>query len=98
MIQGIRRRFIRIAVTVLSIAMILLAGIINVVNYVSVRSELLKTLENLSFREMDVQPGRKSPSRRTHWMRHGILLPSETKRVRSFCWAGPGFRAAHRMN
>ena len=64
MIQGIRRRFIRIAVTVLSIAMILLAGIINVVNYVSVRSELLKTLENLSFREMDVQPGRKSPSRR----------------------------------
>ena len=64
MIQGIRRRFIRIAVTVLSIAMILLAGIINVVNYVSVRSELLKTLENLSFREMDVQPGRKSPNRR----------------------------------
>ncbi|MBO5534177.1 MAG: hypothetical protein J6B53_02105 [Clostridia bacterium] len=64
MIQGIRRRFIRIAVTVLSIAMILLAGIINVVNYVSVRNELLKTLENLSFREMDVQPGRKSPNRR----------------------------------
>ena len=64
MIQGIRRQFIRIAVTVLSIAMILLAGIINVVNYVSVRSELLKTLENLSFREMDVQPGRKSPNRR----------------------------------
>ena len=64
MIQEIRRRFIRIAVAVLSIAMILLAGIINVVNYVSVRSELLKTLENLSFREIDVQPGRKSPSRR----------------------------------
>lgn len=64
MIQGIRRRFIRIAVAVLSIAMIFLAGIINVVNYVSVRSELLKTLENLSDREMDVQPGRKSPNRR----------------------------------
>ena len=64
MIQGIRRRFIRIAVAVLSIAMIFLAGVINVVNYVSVRSELLKTLEDLSAREMDVQPGRKSPNRR----------------------------------
>lgn len=64
MIQGIRRQFIRIAVAVLSIAMIFLAGVINVVNYVSVRSELLKTLEDLSAREMDVQPGRKSPNRR----------------------------------
>ena len=62
MIQGIRRQFIRIAVAVLSIAMIFLAGVINVVNYVSVRSELLKTLEDLSAREMDVQPGRKSPN------------------------------------
>ncbi len=64
MIQGIRRQFIRIAVAVLSIAMIFLAGVINVVNYVSVRSELLKTLEDLSAREMDVQPGRRSPNRR----------------------------------
>ncbi|MBQ9008833.1 MAG: hypothetical protein IJ088_05820 [Clostridia bacterium] len=64
MIEGIRRRFIRIAVAVLSIAMILLAGIINVVNWFNVRSELMKTLENLSAQETNIQEGRKSPNRR----------------------------------
>ncbi|MBQ8092399.1 MAG: hypothetical protein IJ242_02350 [Clostridia bacterium] len=64
MIEGIRRRFIRIAVSVLSLTMILLAVLINAVNYVSVRNELLETLNNLSLMEMEMPGGRKPPTRR----------------------------------
>ena len=48
MIQGIRRRFILIAVAVLSAAMIALAALINVSNWIQVRNELRDTLADLS--------------------------------------------------
>ncbi len=48
MIRGIRRRFIRIALAVLALAMVLVTGIINVANWVNVRSELYETMEALS--------------------------------------------------
>lgn len=48
MIRGIRRRFIRIALGVLALAMVLVTGIINVANWVNVRSELYETMEALS--------------------------------------------------
>ena len=47
MIQRIRRRFIRLAVIVLSVTMLTLAGVINLVNWVTVRAELRQTVENL---------------------------------------------------
>ncbi len=48
MIRGIRRRFIRIALAVLALAMVLVTGIVNVANWVNVRSELYETMEALS--------------------------------------------------
>lgn len=48
MIRGIRRRFIRIALAVLALAMVLVTGIINVANWLNVRSELYETMEALS--------------------------------------------------
>ena len=48
MIRGIRRRFIRIALGVLALAMVLVTGIINVANWVNVRAELYETMEALS--------------------------------------------------
>ena len=44
MIRGIRRRFIRIAIGVLALAMVLVAVIINAANWVNVRAELYETL------------------------------------------------------
>ena len=44
MIRRIRRRFIRIALLVLALAMVLLALVINVANWVNTRSELSQTL------------------------------------------------------
>lgn len=48
MIRGIRRRFIRIALAVLALAMVLVTGIVNVANWVNVRAELYETMEALS--------------------------------------------------
>ena len=48
MIQGIRRRFILIAVAVLSAAMITLAALINVSNWIQVRGELREVLTDLA--------------------------------------------------
>ncbi len=47
MIRGIRRRFIRIALAVLALAMILVVGIINAANWLNVRSELSETMSAL---------------------------------------------------
>ena len=47
MIQGIRRRFIRLAMTVLTLVIVTLAGVINLVNWLSVRAELRQTVDNL---------------------------------------------------
>lgn len=48
MIRGIRRRFIRIALIVLALAMVLVTGIINAANWINVRSELWETMYTLS--------------------------------------------------
>ncbi len=47
MIQGIRRKFILIAMAVLSGAMILLAGVINLSNWINVNTELQQTMTDL---------------------------------------------------
>lgn len=44
MIRGIRRRFMRIAIGVLALAMVLVAAIINAANWVNVCAELYETL------------------------------------------------------
>lgn len=48
MIQGIRRKFILIALAVLSAAMIVLTAVINISNRIIVEGELRETLESLS--------------------------------------------------
>ena len=48
MIQGIRRKFILIAVAVLSAAMVTLAAVINVSNWIQVRGEIRETLADLA--------------------------------------------------
>ena len=48
MIQKLRKRFIRIAVLVLTLAMVLVLGIVNMANLISVRNELSGTLSVLA--------------------------------------------------
>ena len=48
MIQGIRRKFFLIAAAVLAVAMIALAAVINVSNWINVRGEIRETLAGLS--------------------------------------------------
>jgi K+-sensing histidine kinase KdpD len=48
MIQGIRRKFILIAVAVLSAAMVTLAAVINISNWIQVRGEIRETLADLA--------------------------------------------------
>lgn len=62
MIRGIRRRFMRIAIGVLALAMVLVAAIINGANWVNVRSELYETLGYLE--EMQAQKGNMGPGPR----------------------------------
>ena len=47
MIRAIRRRFIRIALLVLALAMVLVTGIINAANWINVRAELWETMNSL---------------------------------------------------
>jgi len=63
MIRGIRRRFIRIAIGVLALAMVLVAAIINTANWINVRAELFETLSFLG-------EGPDRPARRGDWTRH----------------------------
>lgn len=68
MIQKIRRRFIQIAVVVLAVAMALVAGVINLANWVNVRQELSETLQALcqdSERSMERNMGGKGPRSRS---------------------------------
>lgn len=62
MIRGIRRRFIRIALAVLALAMVLVVGIINAANWINVRSELWETMANLG--ENGGQPGKRGAGSR----------------------------------
>ncbi|MDG5473959.1 hypothetical protein P6709_19805, partial [Jeotgalibacillus sp. ET6] len=56
MIQGIRRKFILIAVAVLSVAMVGLAAVINLSNWINVRAEMQETLTSLA---ENVGPGNR---------------------------------------
>ena len=47
MIKQLQRRFIRIAVVALTVAMVLVVGIVNIANWISVRGELYNTLSLL---------------------------------------------------
>ena len=48
MIKQLQRRFIRIAVVTLTVAMVLVVGIVNIANWISVRGELYNTLSLLT--------------------------------------------------
>ena len=54
MIKQLQKRFIRIAVISLTVAMVLVVGIVNIANWISVRSELSDTLNLLA--ENDTEP------------------------------------------
>ncbi len=65
MIQRIRRRFIRIAVIVLALTMVALAGVINLANWVNVQAEMNETLDALAENSSRMPPaGRMNRSRR----------------------------------
>lgn len=53
MIRQLQKRFIRIAVISLTVAMVLVVGIVNIANWISVRSELSDTLNLLVENETD---------------------------------------------
>ena len=61
MIRRIRRRFIRIALLVLALAMVLVAMVINTVNWINTRAELTETLNFLT--QNGGAPGRGFPGR-----------------------------------
>ena len=71
MIQGIRRRFILIAVAVLSAAMIALTVVINVSNGAIVREELRETLEGLAD-SGEMMPGGKVRGGRDRRLRNSL--------------------------
>ena len=56
MIKQLQRRFIRIAVVTLTVAMVLVVGIVNVANWISVRGELYNTLSLLTDPDLPEQP------------------------------------------
>ena len=64
MIRGIRRRFIRIALMVLALAMVLVAGIINAANWVNVRGELWETMTALSENGVPMGKGKRGGNSR----------------------------------
>ncbi len=68
MIQGIRRKFIVIAAAVLSAAMVMLAAVINVSNWIQVRGEMQETLAGIAENagvsgRKDKGPGKKGRDR-----------------------------------
>ena len=61
MIKQLQRRFIRIAVVTLTVAMVLVVGIVNIANWISVRNELYSTLSLLADPDLPEAPGEASP-------------------------------------
>ncbi len=69
MIRKLRRKFILIAMTALTLVMVLLAGIVNLVNWISVRNELKDTLTFLTESEgtfMRDKPGDRLEGKPRH--------------------------------
>ena len=84
MIRGIRRRFMRIAIGVLALAMVLVAVIINGANWVNVRSELYETLgflEEMQAQKVAMGPGPRGdlPTRRGNPSRHLRNMANESR-------------------
>ena len=84
MIRGIRRRFMRIAISVLALAMVLVAVIINGANWVNVRSELYETLgflEEMQAQKDAMGPGPRGdlPTRRGNPSRHLRNMANESR-------------------
>ncbi len=78
MIRQLQRRFIRIALITLTIAMVLVTGIVNLVNWLSVRAELLETLNFLV--ENGSAEGRGGPGgRMMNRSKHARITVSESK-------------------
>ena len=63
MIRQLQKRFIRIAVLALTIAMVLVVSIVNIANWISVRAELADTLNLLSVNSTPAVPGEGENSR-----------------------------------
>ena len=53
MIRQLQNRFIRIAAISLTVAMVLVVGIVNIANWISVRNELASTLNLLAENEAE---------------------------------------------
>ena len=64
MIRGIRRRFVRIAIAVLAVAMVLVTVIINAANWMNVRAEMYETMSYLT------EDGVKRGGHKGGWSRH----------------------------
>lgn len=82
MIRGIRRRFMRIAISVLALAMVLVAVIINGANWVNVRGELYETLGYLgewNRGPQGVGPRGALPGRRGNPSRHMRNMMNEAR-------------------
>ena len=62
MIKQLQRRFIRIAVVTLTVAMVLVVGIVNVANWISVRGELYNTLNLIAETGLPEQPAGDPPA------------------------------------
>ena len=60
MIKQLQRRFIRIAVVTLTVAMVLVVGIVNIANWISVRGELYNTLSLLTDPDLPAVTGEPS--------------------------------------
>ena len=64
MIKQLQRRFIRIAVVSLTVAMVLVVGIVNIANWISVRSELSGTLNLLAENNAEEEAERPAEGQR----------------------------------
>ena len=64
MIRQLQKRFIRISVISLTMAMVLVVGIVNVANWISVRNELFGTLNLLNENESEMEIVAETEERR----------------------------------
>ena len=89
MIKQLQRRFIRIAVVALTVAMVLVVGIVNIANWISVRGELYNTLSLLVLPEsVDEEP--EDPVMPLPTPETTASLERETKTDRQERWRGNG--------
>ena len=92
MIKQLQRRFIRIAVVALTVAMVLVVGIVNIANWISVRGELYNTLSMLvppgTAEEGQAEPAALPPTPETT-VQSGQGTGGETRGRRQENWPFP---------